>query len=261
MSDERPAVTTSAPTHGAQGHAGRERRDDAEKRAQARMHNEREDPGREAHRGREREIDLADGDDEHQRHDQAERDRQGDEDRIVDRPVQEHRGAGRHENRDHRDEHGERAERRAIAVDEAPQRAFGRARDGLGARFDRFERGGHDGRLRPVAGRGRNLDPLRMREPLHIGDQALGRADLLLGRLQRDRAAIHHDETLRDVEDVVDVVADEQDRAAAGAHRAHEAEHLFGFGQRERSGRLVHDDQVRLIVDGARERDPLPLAA
>ena len=92
---------------GAERHAGRERRDDAEERAQARVHDEREDPGRESHRGRERKIDLADRDDEHQRHDEAERDRQGDENRIVDRPMQEHRRAGGHEDRDHHDEHGE----------------------------------------------------------------------------------------------------------------------------------------------------------
>ena len=80
-------------------------------------------------------------------------------------------------------------------------------------------------------------------------------------RLQRDAAAIDHDEAVGDVVDVVDVVADEQDRAAACAHRAHETEHFFGFGQRERRRRFVHDDQIGLVVDRAGERDALPLAA
>ena len=57
---------------------------------------------------------------------------------------------------------------------------------------------------------GRRPIALRMRDVLHEGDQVLGRADLGLGRLQRDPAAIEHDEALGDVEDVVDVVADEQ---------------------------------------------------
>ena len=144
ISDERPAVDDEGADAGAERHAGRERRDDPEKRAQARVHDKREDPGRESHRRRKRKIDLADGDDEDQRHDQAERDRQSDEHRIVDRPVEEHRRARDHENRDHHDEHGERAERRAVVVDEAPERAVGRTHDGLGARVDRFERGGHD---------------------------------------------------------------------------------------------------------------------
>ena len=45
MSDERPAVTTSAPTHAPSAMPVSERRDNAEKRAQARMHDERENPG------------------------------------------------------------------------------------------------------------------------------------------------------------------------------------------------------------------------
>ena len=66
-----------------------------------------------------------------------------------------------------------------------------------------------------MAGRGRIRNPLRMGEAAPC--QAIRRSaepDLLLGRLQGDRAAIHHDEPLRDIEDMVDVVADEQDRAS-----------------------------------------------
>ena len=70
--------------------------------------------------------------------------------------------------------------------------------------------------------------------------------DLGLGRLQRDAAAVEHDEAVGDVEDVVDVVADEQDRAAARPHLAHEVEDLVGLGQRQRRRRLVEDDQVGL---------------
>ena len=68
-----------------------------------------------------------------------------------------------------------------------------------------------------------------------------------LGRLERDLAAVEHDEAVGDVEDVMDVVADEQDRAAAGADLPHEAEDLGGLGERQRRRRLVEDDQVRLL--------------
>ena len=167
MSDERPAVDDERADAGAERHAGHERRDNAEKRAEARLHDEREDPGREAHRGRKGEIDLADRDDEHQRHDQAERDRQGDEDRIVDRPMQEHRRARGHEDRDHHDEHGERAERRAVAVDEAPERRS-RADARPASRAPSMGSSEAVTTEPPACGRARpEFDPLRMGEPLH----------------------------------------------------------------------------------------------
>ena len=105
------------------------------------------------------------------------------------------------------------------------------------------------------------LARLGVGDMLHEGDQLLGGVHLGLRRLQRDAAAVEHDETVGDVVDVMDVVADEQDRAAAGAHRADEAEDLLGLGQRQRGGRLVEDDQVGLVVDGAGDGDALALAA
>ena len=45
------------------------------------------------------------------------------------------------------------------------------------------------------------------------------------------------------------------------AHLAHEVEDLGGLGQRQRRRRLVEDDQVGLLVDGAGDRDALPFAA
>ena len=139
--DERreAAVTTQGADARAQRHAGRERRDNAKERAQACVHDQREDPGREPHCRGKRKIDLANRHHEHERRHEAERDRQGDENRIVDRPVQEYERARGHEDRDHHDEYGERAERGPVAVDKAPERALRRARDRLRARLDRFE--------------------------------------------------------------------------------------------------------------------------
>ena len=86
-------------------------------------------------------------------------------------------------------------------------------------------------------------------------------SDLRLGGLERDPAAVEDDEAVGDIVDVVDVVADEEDRAAARAHGADEAEDLLGLGQRQRRGRLVEHDQVGLVVDGAGDGDALALAA
>ena len=86
-------------------------------------------------------------------------------------------------------------------------------------------------------------------------------ADFGASRLERDPAAVEHDEAVGDVEDVVDVVADEEDRAAARPHLAHEVEDLGGLGQRQRRRRLVEHDQVGLLVDGAGDGDALALAA
>ena len=80
-------------------------------------------------------------------------------------------------------------------------------------------------------------------------------------RRERDLAAVEHHEAIGDVEDVVDVVADEQDRASACLHLAHEMEDLGGLGERKRRRRLVEDDEIRLLVDGARDRHSLALAA
>ena len=79
--------------------------------------------------------------------------------------------------------------------------------------------------------------------------------------VQHHLAAIHHDEAVGDVEDVVDVVADEEDRVPARLHLADEVEDLRGLRQRQRRRRLVEDDEIGLLVDGARDRDALPLAA
>ena len=73
--------------------------------------------------GREGQVDLADGDDEDQRHDQEQCHRQRHQDRVVERPGQEDLRIGDDEDRHHHDEDGERAERRAVVDEEAAERA------------------------------------------------------------------------------------------------------------------------------------------
>src|SRR5579872_6576119 len=96
---------------------------------------------------------------------------------------------------------------------------------------------------------------------LHIGDKLFGRTDLALRRRPRDTTAVEYDEAFRDIEDMMNIVANEQYRSPRGAHGAYETEYFFGFGQRERGGRLIEDDQVSLVVDRTSDSDALPLAA
>ena len=95
----------------------------------------------------------------------------------------------------------------------------------------------------------------------HEADEILGRLDLVAVGFQRHPASIEHDEAVGDVIDVVDVVPDEQDRSTAVPDLANEMEDLVGFGQRQGRCRFVKDDEFGLLVDGACNRDALPLAA
>ena len=51
---------------------------------------------------------------------------------------------------------------------------------------------------------------------------------------------------IRDLEDVVQVVGDDDDREALGSEPGDEVEHLAGLRDAERGGRLVEDDEARV---------------
>ena len=132
---------------------------------------QRENPGRKAHRRGKRQIDLADGDDEDQRHDETKRHRQCDEDGAVNLPMHENQRTGDHENGDHRDEDGERADGGPVRRKETPQSAVGRTGDRRRARIGRIERQGHG--EAPACGMRRieRSDALRVGDFLHEGDE------------------------------------------------------------------------------------------
>src|SRR5271165_1977350 len=77
----------------------------------------------------------------------------------------------------------------------------------------------------------------------------------------RDLAAIEHVKPVDDRIDVEDVVVDEDRRLADFLDVADEVEGLLGLAEREAHGRLVQDDELGLKMEGARDRDPLLLAA
>ena len=92
------------------------------------------------------------------------------------------------------------------------------------------------------------------------------REDLVLGHLVlvhgADELALEHDaDPVGQVEHVVDVVADQEDPDALGLELGDEVADLGGLGRPERRGRLVHDQDPGVEVDGPRDRDRLALAA
>ena len=74
--------------------------------------------------------------------------------------------------------------------------------------------------------------------------------------------ALEHDaDAVRQVEDVVDVVADEEDADALALELEDEFTDLRCLRRAERRGRLVHDEDLGVEVDGAGDGDRLALPA
>ena len=76
-----------------------------------------------------------------------------------------------------------------------------------------------------------------------------------------DPAVVHDADPVGQVEDVVDVVADEEDADALGLELPDEVAHLGGLGRAERGRGLVHDQDPGVEVDRAGDGDGLALAA
>jgi hypothetical protein len=90
--------------------------------------------------------------------------------------------------------------------------------------------------------------------------------DLLEARLAPDPGScdapeIQDREAVRDVPDVAQVVADEDDGGPVCLQVAHELHHLLGLGDTERRGRLVHDHELGAVNERPRDRHRLPLTA
>src|SRR4029453_8763108 len=69
----------------------------------------------------------------------------------------------------------------------------------------------------------------------------------------------HHADPVGQVVHVVDVVADQEDPEPFLPQLPDEISDLLGLGRPERGGRLVHDQDARVEVDGPRDRDRLTL--
>ena len=99
--------------------------------------------------------------------------------------------------------------------------------------------------------------------PLSEDDHAedlVGR-DLRLVDCPDDPAVVHDADPVGQIVDVVDVVADQEDPDALGLELADEVADLRRLRRPEGSRGLVHDQDLRVEVDGARDRHRLALAA
>ena len=76
-----------------------------------------------------------------------------------------------------------------------------------------------------------------------------------------DAPVVHDADPVGQVEDVVDVVADEEDADALVLQLPDEVAHLGRLRRPERGGRLVHDQDPGVEVDGPPDGDRLALAA
>src|SRR5215217_4095045 len=74
-------------------------------------------------------------------------------------------------------------------------------------------------------------------------------------------AVLHHHDPVCEIEDVVDIVADEEDADAVSLELLDQLAHLRGFLWPERGGRLVHDQDAGIEQNRARDGHGLPLAA
>ena len=72
-------------------------------------------------------------------------------------------------------------------------------------------------------------------------------------------AQVQDRDVVGDREDVVEVVADQDDREPLLGEAAHQLEDLLGLGHAQRRGRLVQDDQLGVPQHGAGDGHGLPL--
>ena len=86
--------------------------------------------------------------------------------------------------------------------------------------------------------------------------------DLLDRPLLDDLAAIHDADHIGDAPNDAEIVGDEQQaHAEPRANFRQQRQNLRLHGDIERRGRLVRDQQVRLVGERHRDHHPLPLAA
>ena len=70
-------------------------------------------------------------------------------------------------------------------------------------------------------------------------------------------AVAHHGDAVGEREDLVEAVRDEQDAGSAVAQAAGDGEEAVDLDARERRGRLVHDEHLRVERDRLRDLDDL----
>ncbi len=72
-------------------------------------------------------------------------------------------------------------------------------------------------------------------------------------------AVAQHSDAFGNLENLVETMADEHDRDGPALQLEREREESIDLVPRERGGRFVHDDEARVVGDGAADRDELAL--
>jgi hypothetical protein len=110
----------------------------------------------------------------------------------------------------------------------------------------------------PEAAPGRLGDLLQVRADHHLGHRARG---LALRVAMRDHLAAAQDgRGVAERDDLVQLVRDVKDRAAARREFPQGLEQLLDLLRRQNRGRLVHDQEPRVKEEGAHDLDALALA-
>ena len=92
--------------------------------------------------------------------------------------------------------------------------------------------------------------------PDHEVRELLARGRLRVRRAG-DAAATEHDDVVGDLQDLVELVGDEDDRRARRRERANDPEQLLGLVWRQNRARLVQDEDVAVPVEGLQDLHPL----
>src|SRR6202171_5665298 len=87
----------------------------------------------------------------------------------------------------------------------------------------------------------------------------------LFGRLRRTAlpdhpSASNHRDTVRDLEDLLELVADEDDRAAVLRKVSQELENLLRLARCKHCGRLIEHEDLSIAIEHLQDLDPLLLA-
>ena len=115
--------------------------------------------------------------------------------------------------------------------------------------------------------RGHLMEPFQLFLCLLVGKFAQDNhaQNLILGHIGRpagaDPTAVFHDhDTIREIENVVDVMTDQEDADALPFQLLDQVGHHRGFVRAQGGRRLVHDQDLGIEIDGPGDRDRLPLA-
>ncbi len=105
---------------------------------------------------------------------------------------------------------------------------------------------------------GRPLGDVQRRADHHFSEALGGLDPRIAGRDQF--AAAQHCRLRTQHADLVELVRDIEDRAPLGGEPAQGCKQRVGFLRRQHRGRLVHDDQTRILQQATYDLDPLALA-